>query len=268
MAVESAETPGVLHRTLGRALGLLWDYYGVARSLRIYYGRPFHIRRMARFYAGFIRPGDLCFDIGAHVGSRIAAWSRLGARVVAVEPQPMFMRLLRRWYGRAPNVELIEQAVGSSPGEQLMLVSPRTPTLTTLSHGWASRVSEAPSFVGTRWDRSRTVTVTTLDMLVERYGEPAFCKIDVEGYELEVLQGLSRPLRALSFEYIPALSDLAVSCVDRLCELGPYEFNWSFGESMRLALPGRYDSAQIAALLRSLPQDSSPGDVYARLRSA
>ena len=195
---------------------LLAECYGIARSLRMYYPDRSHIRRMARFYAQFIRPGDLCFDIGAHVGSRIGAWSRLGARVVAVEPQASLMRLLRHWYGKAPNVVLLEQALGSVPGRQVMHVSHRTPTLTTLSDEWLAKVSRAPTFAGTRWDSSVVVPVTTLDELIGRYGRPTFCKIDVEGYELEVLKGLSQPVPALSFEYIPAVTDLAADCVERL----------------------------------------------------
>jgi hypothetical protein len=61
---------------------------GLLRSVLMYHGIPFRRRRLSQFYARFIRPGDLCFDIGAHVGSRLGAWLPLGARIVAVEPQP------------------------------------------------------------------------------------------------------------------------------------------------------------------------------------
>src|SRR3990172_5141577 len=91
-----------------RSLGLL-------RSLIIYYAKPFQLQRMARFYRDLIGPGDLCFDIGAHVGNRIAVWRRLGARVVAVEPQPSCLTLLRRLYGRDPGVTLVGEAVGAAP---------------------------------------------------------------------------------------------------------------------------------------------------------
>jgi FkbM family methyltransferase len=233
----------------------------------MYYGDPVQIRRMVRFYARFIRPGDLCFDVGAHVGSRIPAWARLGARIVAVEPLPICARLLRRLYGGAPNVELVEAALGAKPGQQAMLVCDREPTVSTLSREWAATMRHGRrSFATVRWDRSVVVPVTTLDALIARYGEPAFCKIDVEGYDLEVLRGLSQPLPALSFEYVPPALDTALACLDRLCQLGPYEFNWSPGESMRLQLPDWVASRQMASLLRSLPDQANPGDVYARLR--
>ena len=243
-----------------------WDYYGIARSMLQFSG-IFQARRMARCYRQFIEPGDLCFDIGAHLGSRIRAWSRIGARIVAVEPQPHLMRMLRRWFGDDPNIFLIEQAVGAEPGQQTMLVSRRSPTVTTLSPAWIATVQRAQTWESTRWETSISVPVTTLDDLIAQYGEPAFCKIDVEGYELEVLSGLSRPLRCLSFEYIPAAVDFAVACIDRLRDLGVYEFNSSSGESLQLSSVDWVDGARLASWLKTLPADASPGDVYARLKA-
>jgi FkbM family methyltransferase len=248
-------------------MALLDQCRGVARSLFTYYGDPFAVRRQARFYANFIGPGDLCFDIGAHVGSRIPGWSRIGARIVAVEPLPTCMRVLRRLYGTAPNVVLVEKAVGASVGQQVMLVSDRHPAVSTLSSEWAGRLHrERQSFADVRWNRSVVVPVTTLDELIAQYGEPAFCKIDVEGYDLEVLSGLSARLGALSFECVPPAIELALSCVERLCELAPYEFNWSSGESMRLELDEWVNGGSIASVLKSLPEEANPGDVYARSR--
>ena len=246
----------------------LTQYLGLARSLVMYYGDPDQVHRGARFYSQFIRRGDLCFDVGAHVGSRIAAWSRLGARIVAVEPVPHCMRLLRLLYGQRRDVTLVESALGPAEGETEMLIDDREPTVSTLSRAWADRVTqERPGFLGVRWNRTVPVRVTTLDALIARYGEPAFCKIDVEGYDLEVLGGLTRPLRALSFECVPPAADLALACIDQLLTLGRYELNFSYGESMRLASPTWTDRDGLAPLLRALPADGPCGDVYARLRS-
>jgi FkbM family methyltransferase len=230
----------------------------------MYYGVPLRNRALTRFYAQFVRPGDLCFDIGAHVGNRVRALSRLGARVVALEPQPQCMRLLRRWYGHHPNIELVEQAVGTAPSTRTLFISERTPTVTTLSRDWIAAVEATPGFAEVRWDRSIPVRVTTLDELIAWYGEPAFCKIDVEGTELDVLSGLTYPLKTLSFEYIPAAIDVAVACVGRLGELGRYEYNWSPGESSRLRSSVWQGPAQMAVILRRMPIRARSGDVYAR----
>jgi FkbM family methyltransferase len=177
------------------------------------------------------------------------------------------MDLLRWLYGRSGNVELVEQALGPRPGRQELLVCDREPTVSTLSPGWASTVKQArPNFARVRWERTVSVPVTTLDALITDYGEPAFCKIDVEGYDLEVLRGLSRPLRALSFEYVPPALEDVLDCLDLLVQLGRYEYNWSPGESMRLWWPEWVGVEQLSRLLRAIPNQANPGDIYARLR--
>ncbi len=242
-------------------------WLGIARSLAMYYGVPFRARRMKLLYSSFVTPGALCFDIGAHVGNRIRCWRRLGARVVAVEPQADFVRLLHWLYGRNGEVAIVPAAVGRAPGRARLLVSARTPTVTTLSPEWADEVAADPSFAHVRWSSGAEVPVTTLDALIAEHGEPDFVKIDVEGFEAEVLAGTSRPLRALSFEYLPAARELALECVDRLETLGDYRFNWSAGESHRLGGPEWLDGAAIRAFIGALSQGAGSGDIYARLAS-
>src|SRR5262245_25355964 len=90
---------------------------GVLRSLRVYYGHRERRAAMDRLYGQFVRQGDLVFDVGSHVGDRIGAFRRLGARVVAVEPQPALVTTLKLLYGRDHNVTIEAKAVGRSSGE-------------------------------------------------------------------------------------------------------------------------------------------------------
>jgi len=246
----------------------LTQQIGLLRSLIIYY-RPWKNRQLARFYSQFIRPGDLCFDVGAHVGNRLWAWTRLGACCVGVEPQPHLAAYLRRRYGHRPDIVLVEEAVGSAPGSATLHISRANPTVTTLSQPWIDQVQRTDAFAQVVWDDAVTVPVTTLDALIAQHGLPAFCKIDVEGFELAVLKGLSQPIPALSFEVVlaggeEALAD-AVACLERLCEIGGYRFNWSPGESHRLALADWIDGAALADYLGGLPPTANSGDVYAQI---
>ena len=113
---------------------------GIARSLLTYYGPAWRRRRITRFYAQFLAPGDLAFDIGAHVGNRIRTFRRLGARVVAVEPQPDFTAVLRLLYGRDASVALERCGVGAQPGRLELRLSTRTPTVSTFAESWIDDV--------------------------------------------------------------------------------------------------------------------------------
>jgi FkbM family methyltransferase len=242
---------------------LYQKYYGLFRSFILYYGIPFRGRRLARFYRQFVKPGDLCFDIGAHVGNHLQAFLSLGARVVAVEPQKDLMTFLQWKFGRNDNVSLLEKGVGPLPGVFPIFVSRRTPTVSTFSREWMQGVFRTTSFSRVDWDIVQMVEMVTLDELIARYGEPAFCKIDVEGYENEVLQGLSRPLIALSFEYTPALPGMAVSAINRLTALSDYRFNWTSGENRKFLLTDWVEAGEMVARLASLSPVARPGDIYA-----
>lgn len=240
-------------------------YLGIARSLGLYYGVPFRFGRMRRLYGELVPAGGLCFDIGAHVGNRLRCFRKLGARVVALEPQADFARILRALYGRDRQVVILEAAVGAEAGEALLLSSVRTPTVSSLSPEWVAKVAPTDGFRHVGWEAGAKVPVTTLDALIAEHGLPDFVKIDVEGLEPAVLAGLSRPLPALSFEYLPAARDHAVACIERLAQLADYRYNWSSGETSRFGSPDWVTPRAARDWVARLGPDAGSGDLYARL---
>lgn len=237
----------------------------IGRSLDLYYRDRARTARMDRLNAAFVSRGSLVFDIGAHVGDRTGSFLRLGARVVAVEPQPRLFRVLRLLYGRRTGVHLHRCALGAQTGRADMYVNTANPTVSTLAHGLVDAAPRDPAWRDQVWDRTVAVPVTTLDRLIDAHGLPDFVKIDVEGHEGEVLRGLSRALPALSFEITTLQRDVARRALRRLTDLGRYRFNISLGEEHRLRLRSWVAADEICALIEQLPPDANSGDVYAML---
>src|SRR5262249_511317 len=149
-------------------------------------------------------------------GNHVRALLALGCRVIAVEPQPDFARVLRLLFGRSPNLTILERGVSDRPGRARLSISERTPTVTSLASDWRDARSRDEDFASVRWNRAIDVEVTTLDALAAEYGRPAFVKLDVEGSEPAALAGLSHPVSALAFEYLPRALDRVEACVERL----------------------------------------------------
>src|SRR5215203_1857002 len=230
---------------------------GVMRSLGIYYG--WHQRRrssaMDALYRRFVKRGDLVFDIGAHVGDRVAAFRRLGAKVVAVEPQPALASTLTMLYGPNSNVVIERAAVGGKAGDVRLMVNTDNPTISTASNAFIHAAKDAPGWQGQHWDRSIRVPMTTLDALINVHGVPAFIKIDVEGFEEEVLMGLTQPVAALSFEFTTIQRDVARACVSRCAALGMTLFSPAIGESQAI---GEWRGAEaIGQWLDDLPHEAN-----------
>jgi FkbM family methyltransferase len=239
-------------------------YASLLRSVTVYYLDPVRWKAMQDLLGGFVnQPGDLVFDIGAHVGDRIGALRVLGTRVVALEPQPLCARALRVLYGGDRHVTIVEAACGATPGHVTMHVNSANPTVSTASSEFIQAADGQPGWEGQSWDDTLEVPMTTLDLLIAEHGTPAFTKIDVEGYEDRVLAGLSRPLPALSFEFTTIQRDVALRCLDRLTALGSYGFNVALGETHRLTFDRWVGAEEMAAHILALPHEANSGDIYA-----
>jgi len=216
----------------------------------------------AAFYEQFIGSGDLVFDVGANQGNRAKVFSKLQARVVAFEPQRYCYEILTTLFEQNDTIRLVNKALGAEEGIADMYVSDVN-VLSSLSPSWISAMQGSGRFKNVAWNKTERVEITTLDSAIREYGTPRFIKVDVEGYEFEVLSGLSTPIECISIEFVPERIHEAYKCIDRMEMLSSIEIRLSLGESMSFATRSWLPSHEIKKALAEIPSHEF-GDLYIR----
>jgi len=156
----------------------------------LYPARSRDRRKRQNFYRQLIAPGDLCFDVGANIGDYTETLVSLGARVVAIEPQPACIDELRARFAGNDRVTVVPVALGATEGSAPLFL-----------REWTGLASLHPDWEGRGHLSSVPVPISTIDRLIATYGRPKYIKIDVEGYELPVISGLHSKIELISFEY-------------------------------------------------------------------
>jgi FkbM family methyltransferase len=219
-------------------------------------------RKMRSFYSQFIHSGDLVFDVGANVGVYTEIFSELGAEVVAVEPNPFCCRLLQR-FAQNRNVTIEPRAAGETPGKIALHLSDNH-QLSSVSLDWLEAARQSSLHANSHWHGEIEVEVTTLDRLAERYGVPAFVKIDVEGFDDHVVRGMSFKPATLTFEFNRLLPDAADRCLKAPTMSSDYEFNFVHGGKMQCVAPVWSMAEPFGKSLDTLAAKEQSGDVIAR----
>jgi FkbM family methyltransferase len=246
-----------LLRSIIRGLGL----YGFSIKLENKIVTALQKNKQKELYSQFVKQGNLCFDVGANVGNRTAIFLELGAKVVMVEPQKECYEALEK---RFPNLPLIKKGLGEKESTEKLYVSDVS-LISSFSKSHVDQMQE-DRFKGANWDKTIDIEMTTLDNLIKEHGVPDFCKIDVEGYEYDVLKGLSQPLKSLSIEYIvPENKEVVLNCIKHLSKLGEIECNLSHGETMNFHLAIWKNGQEMIDYVQSQDFiDTSYGDIYVK----
>ena len=220
-----------------------------------------YLAAVNEFYSQIIKENDLCFDIGAHVGTKTKLFLDLCAKVICVEPQLSCCKELKKSYGHR-NIVIINKGLAEKEGSISFYICEDATTISTISKKWMNigRFSK-----GHKWGNPIRISVTTLDKLIEIYGTPKFCKIDVEGSEYRVLQGSTTLIPYLSFEFTSEFISDAKKCVDYLLSLGPAQFNFTMGALESFILPNWVSRRELFNRINDfIPKwDKLWGNIYA-----
>jgi FkbM family methyltransferase len=244
---------------LNRITGPVWEWLRGARAVQ-------QSRRMRDFYSSLLPKNALVFDIGANVGTMTRVFSSLGARVIAVEPNPDCVRHIELTTSRRA-VEVLQAAVSKQSGLAVIKISDRKDKMSSLSDEWREAVTkDNPNYAG-MWKRELTVPAVTLDALIQRYGTPDYIKIDVEGHEEQVLAGLSILPPLLSFEF----NRLMLGPVLRILKSTPFNgssFNYTLIDPIKFESKSWVAQDQLIAMLLGLHERAGLGDIFVRRNSA
>jgi FkbM family methyltransferase len=226
---------------------------------------PFN-QEMLNMYKNFVKEGDLCFDLGAYNGNRTDTFLKLGAsRVITVEPTKYSYDKLKKKFAKEPRVVLLKVGISDKKETQMMNLCSSS-AFSTFEDSWVQEINTNPKLANLEWTGKEEINMVSLNDLIEEYGIPDFLKIDIEGYEQKALSTLKYALPLLSFEYLNKFPERTIRCVYDLCSLGSYEFNYSVGESMKLALSDWCTGPQLIDELKNVDQSIIFGDIYCRLK--
>ena len=221
-------------------------------------------------YDEIVKDGNnLCFDVGANIGNRTQMFLDSGyKKVIAIDPQKSCLLKLNERFNNNIKVVIVDKAVSSEEKIERIYIS-NADTISSMDESFIEEVKK-DRFKNYNWNRYEEVMTTTLDNLIEEFGLPNFIKIDVEGYELNVLKGLSKSINYLSFEYTPELHDKSMMCIEQIELISNYKYNFSIGESLEFSLDEWINKDELDSILRSfigrrdIHNNLLFGDIYAK----
>jgi FkbM family methyltransferase len=223
-------------------------------------------KKRAGFYKSLIGSSScLVYDIGANYGNRTKIFSEIGYNVIAVEPQKRCVEYLKKQFCKHKNIEVIDCAVGLRNETRIMYESKNT-LLSTLSEKFINNTTGSGRFDGMTWVTKSEVKVITLNDLISMKGIPKFIKIDVEGYEYEVVNTLNCTIDLISLEYTPEMKSSIFAAINHIARLGNYSFNISWYESMKLSHKNWFNLLKLDEIMNALEEDKQIfGDIYLKL---
>ena len=220
-------------------------------------------KRLEKLYKTFVKSGDLVFDIGGHQGNMTATLAKIGARVICVEPRPSGVKHLKERFKKEHEVTVIQKGVGEKKGVLPLYVHDKDTSTSSFAKKWRTE-----QYDDGKWNEKIDIPITTLDELIKEFGKPTFCKIDVEGFEVEVLTGLNSKIPLISFEFHGNCKDAIQKCVQKLEKIDEVKFNFSLYGNHQLELKEWINKEELMKIISKISNSNQNlcGDIYAKFK--
>lgn len=213
-----------------------------------------------RFYQKLITKNDLCFDIGANIGTKSKLFLNVGAKVIAFEPQSSCFDELKKIKNKYSNFDFYPFAVGAQNEEKELHLSNHS-EVATLSDKFIKSYSSNDVY----WNKIEIVSVKSLDFLITQYGLPKFCKIDVEGYEFEILSNLNYKIPIIEFEFTGKFIAETLKIIDLLGN--NYVYNFILNEHLKFKLNNCILKDEMKDIIESFSNSKVHGNLFCKIKT-
>lgn len=217
-----------------------------------------HRYKEQSFYAKLIKKGDLCFDIGANLGKKSQLMLAAGGKVIAFEPQSSCFKILDDLQKKYSDFVFHPFAVGSRSETKKLHLS-KYSEIATLSDEFIENYTTDNVY----WSGFEMVAVKSLDALIETYGKPNYCKIDVEGYEFEILSHLHHVIPMIEFEFTEKFIEDTLKIVDAFAD-DKTTFNYILNEHLKFQLKKWVSANEMKTILNQLNQSKLHGNLFVK----
>jgi FkbM family methyltransferase len=180
----------------------------------------------------------LIFDIGANTGNFTQEFLSAypDSSMILIEANDDLIPILKEKFLGNQNIVILNYLMSSINNQHINFYISDTNTISTASHDWMNLSRFSDTY---RWNKVIKKETINLDRLIEIYGKPDLIKIDVEGYELEVIKGLSSKQLEICFEWVEEDYDKLNSIVKYLEYLGYNNFGFTYTDN-HITRPNRY----------------------------